>query len=392
MPTFFIIVIALWGLLHAYLALRLVGPLAARPRIRNTLYFFFVALVPLAPSAFFLDDALRWPWDIGLRWAAWTYMGAFTVLFAFILARDLVWWSLRLFDRARRARGKSTLLPASEERRRFLLTATSTGAVGVTGVLTSIGLRQARTTAQVIEVEVPIKGLPDAFDGYHIVQISDIHVGETIDKDFILPIVEKVIALAPDMIAVTGDIVDGSVDRLRADISPLGYLRARDGVFCVTGNHEYYSGVEEWCAHFRELGLSVLNNQHVVIDRSGKKLVLAGVTDIREGKNHPGHTSDPAAAIAGAPQHDVRILLAHQPRSAFEAKEHGYQLQLSGHTHGGQFFPWNLFVGLVQKPVAQGLGQIDELWVYVNRGTCYWGPPLRTGVPAEITSLRLKRA
>ncbi len=384
--------IALWGLLHAYIALRFVAPLRSRRWVRNALYFLFVALVPLAPSAFIVDDLLRSPWDMAFRWAAWTYMGAFTVLFAFVLTRDLLWWSLRLLDHVRAKAGKRPWLPASEERRRFLLTATSTGAVGVTAILTGLGIREARKTAEVVEIEVPIAGLPEAFDGYHIVQISDIHVGETIDKDFILPIIEKISALAPDLVAITGDIVDGSVDRLRADISPLGYLRARDGVFCVTGNHEYYSGVEEWCTHFRELGLSVLNNEHVVISRGTKKLVLAGVTDIREGKNHPGHTSDPARAIAGAPQHDLRILLAHQPRSAFDAKELGYQLQLSGHTHAGQFFPWNLFIGLVQKPVARGLGKIDDLWVYVNRGTCYWGPPLRTGVPAEITSLRLKRA
>jgi predicted MPP superfamily phosphohydrolase len=257
-------------------------------------------------------------------------------------------------------------------------------------MFSGFGIRGARRLPEVMEVEVPIQGLPKELDGYHIVQLSDVHVGETIDKDFILPIVEAVTSLKPDLLALTGDLVDGSVDKLRADVSPLAYLWARDGVYAVTGNHEYYSGAEEWCAHFRELGISMLNNQHVVVERNGKKLVIAGVTDAREGKHTPGHASDPGKALAGAPEHDAKILLAHQPKSAYEAAKHGYQLQLSGHTHGGQFFPWNLFVGLVH-PVARGLGQVDGMWVYVNRGTCYWGPPIRV-VPPEITSLKLRSA
>jgi predicted MPP superfamily phosphohydrolase len=298
---------------------------------------------------------------------------------------------LRGVDRLRARRGKAALLPSSTERRRFLLTATGTAAVGVTSAVTAWGAREARKLPEVVDVEVPIEGLPRELDGYHIVQLSDMHVGETIDQTFILPIVEAVTSLAPDLIALTGDLVDGSVDKLRADISPLGYLRARDGILCVTGNHEYYSGVEAWVQRFRELGLTVLLNQNVLIKRGNAKLLVAGVTDRSEGKKVLGHASNPRLALQDAPEHDVRILLAHQPKSAHEASPHGYALQLSGHTHGGQFFPWNLAVGLVQ-PLGQGLGKIDGMWVYVNRGTCYWGPPNRAGVPAEITSLRLRRA
>jgi predicted MPP superfamily phosphohydrolase len=272
-----------------------------------------------------------------------------------------------------------------------LLRATGNAAVGVTTAITAWGARTARQLPELVEVEVPIADLPREFDGYHIVQLSDVHVGETIDKDFLLPIIEMVTSASPDLIALTGDLVDGSVEKLRADVSPLAYLRAPDGVFCVTGNHEYYSGADAWCERFRELGLTVLLNEHVAIERGDKRLLLAGVTDLREGKNIAGHTSDPAAALKGAPRHDTRILLAHQPRSIAVAKTLGYHLQLSGHTHGGQFFPWNLFVGLVQ-PLSQGLAKFDQTWLYVNRGTCYWGPPNRAGVRAEITSLKLRRA
>jgi len=388
---FLSIVFGLWGLLHLYTAVRLVAPLRIGRAFRRTLYALWALVTPLSPAVFFADRFLGEPYALIYRWVAWTYMGAFSTLFAMIVARDaglLLRSALRIL---RSKRGEHSPDLEEPERRRFLVNATNGGIIGLTGGLTVFGITRARRVPTVVEVEVPIKNLPTAFEGYHIVQISDVHVGETIDKDFILPIVEAVTSLGPDLVAVTGDIVDGSVDKLRADISPLAYLRARDGVYCVTGNHEYYSGADEWCQHFEELGMSVLNNRHVIIERAGKKLALAGVTDAREGKNHPGHRSDPRKAILGAPAHDLSILLAHQPKSAFEAAKHGYALQLSGHTHGGQFFPWNLFVGLVQRPVARGLGKYENLWVYVNQGTCYWGPPIRS-FPAEITSLRLKRA
>jgi predicted MPP superfamily phosphohydrolase len=389
MLTFFLIVTTVWGLVQLYLVRRLIKPVGRR-WLRICLYLLFTLLAIVSPLVLFADQLVE-PVARSYRWFAWTYMGSASTLFSLLVARDLVLLVLRLVDKGRAQRDQPPLLPSSPERRDFLLRASGGAAVGVTGAFGVFGVRKARSLPEVVEVEVPIKGLPKAFDGYHIVQLSDVHVGETIDKDFILPIVEQVTSLAPDLVALTGDLVDGSVDALRADISPFGYLRARDGVYCVTGNHEYYSGAEAWCAHFRELGLSVLLNEHVIITRGDKKLLLAGVTDHREGGRLGGHASDPARALAGAPGHDARILLAHQPRSAYEAAKHGFQLQLSGHTHGGQFFPWNFLVGLVQ-PVSQGLAQIEGMWVYVNRGTCYWGPPLRNFVAPEITSLKLRSA
>ncbi|HEY6880409.1 MAG TPA: metallophosphoesterase [Polyangiales bacterium] len=382
----FVVASALWALLHAYVAVRLLAP-SRLGRVGRTLCALLFALLALAsPQVFTVDQLLREPYNQVFRWAAWIYIGGFTTLFALVVARDLIWLGLRLSERWR-----APVLPTDPERRKFVLRTTGKVALGVTAAVTAWGARAARRVPEVVEVEVPIDGLPREFDGYHIVQLSDVHVGETIDKDFILPIIEQVTSLSPDLIALTGDLVDGSVDKLRADITPFAYLRAPDGVLCVTGNHEYYSGAEAWCARFRELGLTVLNNAHIALERAGKRLVVAGVTDLREGKHVPGHTSDPALALEGAPAHQTRILLAHQPRSIAVAKTLGYHLQLSGHTHGGQFFPWNLFIGLVQ-PLGSGLAKFDRTWLYVNRGTCYWGPPNRAGVPAEITSLRLRRA
>ena len=392
MLGFFVVVNVLWAALHIYVARRLLGPLRVASRTRRRLLYASFALPALlAPLVFMADRWLSPLFALTYRWLAWSYIGAFSTLFALLLVRDLMLLSARGLDKLRARRAQPPLIPESPARRDFLLNASSGVLVSTTAALSAYGLREARKTPEVVQIEVPIRGLPAALDGYHIVQLSDMHVGETIDKDFILPIVEAVTSLAPDLIALTGDLVDGSVDKLRADVSPLAYLRARDGVLCVTGNHEYYSGAEAWCDEYRMLGMTVLNNEHTLIEHAGARMLIAGVTDIREGKHLTGHSSDPVRALAGAPAHDLRLLLAHQPRSALEAHKHGFALQLSGHTHGGQFFPWNLVVGLVQ-PVSQGLAKIGEMWVYVNRGTCYWGPPLRSFVPAEITSLRLKRA
>jgi predicted MPP superfamily phosphohydrolase len=191
------------------------------------------------------------------------------------------------------------------------------------------------------------------------------------------------------MVAVTGDLVDGSVRELSAHVAPLAELQSRHGTFFVTGNHEYYSGAAPWVAELRRLGLRVLMNEHVVVRHEGAEMVVAGVTDFGAHHFDPAQRSDPQAALAGAPSAaGPRVLLAHQPRSAEAAERAGFDLQLSGHTHGGQFWPWNLFVPL-QQPFTAGLNRLRRLWVYTSRGTGYWGPPKRFGAPSEITRLRL---
>jgi len=263
-------------------------------------------------------------------------------------------------------------------------------AVPVLAVLvTLVGFINARRRAVVRHVNVPIAGLPARLHGFSIVQISDIHVGATIKNGYVSRIVDAVNALDADLIAVTGDLVDGSVKRLSTHTEPLRRLSARHGAFFVTGNHEYYSGADAWVAELRRLGLCVLLNEHIVLEHDGEAVVVAGVTDYSAHHFDPAQRSDPAAAIAGAPpQAGVKVLLAHQPRSAYAAAKAGFDVQLSGHTHGGQFFPWNLLVKLLE-PFAAGLHRLDGLWVYVSRGTGYWGPPKRFGAPSEITHLRL---
>jgi len=264
------------------------------------------------------------------------------------------------------------------------------------GLVTALGLWNARRTAAVVSVDVPITGLPLALHGFTVAQISDIHVGATIRHGYLQRIVDTVNRLGADMVAVTGDLVDGTVAQLGAHVAPLAGLRSRHGTFFVTGNHEYYSGAHAWIDALRRLGLTVLMNEHVVL-RHGTgpdhaALVVAGVADFSAHHFDEAHRSDPQAAMAGAPpEAGVRLLLAHQPRSAAAASAAGFDLQLSGHTHGGQFWPWNLFVRF-QQPFTAGLHRLQDLWVYTSRGTGYWGPPKRFGAPSEITHLRLVRA
>jgi hypothetical protein len=305
-------------------------------------------------------------------------MGFFSSLFVFTLLRDVVLAPSMLLVSAPQVPG---LLSASAE---------LSAALAVFATL--VGFVNARRRASVVNVDVPIRNLPEALHGFTIAQISDVHVGPTIKGPYVDAIVDAVNDLKADLIAVTGDIVDGSVRDLAGHTAPLGRLSARHGAYFVTGNHEYYSGEPAWTAEFRRLGLRVLMNEHVVLTHQGARLVVAGVADYGAHHFNPAQRSDPAAALKDAPvDAAARILLAHQPRSAPAAAAAGFDLQLSGHTHGGQFWPWNLFVRL-QQPFTAGLHRLNDLWVYISRGTGYWGPPKRFGSPSEITYLRLVRA
>jgi len=310
-----------------------------------------------------------------LAWIGVLSMGVFSSLFVFTLLRELV------------LLGAHLLLSPSHAA--SLAAATARWVLALTAFVTIAGLHIARRRPKVVEVDIPVAGLPAALHGFSIAQISDVHVGPTIRRGFVEGIVALVNGLQVDLIAVTGDLVDGSVQQLSSHTAPLADLAARHGVYFVTGNHEYYSGERAWTAEIRRLGLRVLKNEHVVLNHDGASLVLAGVTDLSAHHFDAAEHSDPVAALRGSPADaGAKILLAHQPNSAAGAAGAGFDVQISGHTHGGQFWPWNFFVGLFQ-PFTGGLYRLKNLWVYVSRGTGYWGPPNRFGVPSEITRIRL---
>lgn len=366
-------VVAILVLVHLYIGLRLL------PGINPGLAGMLFGIILLAISALLVRIGLVAPslrrsrWSGPLAWAGLLAMGFFSSLLVLTLLRDLVLLVLAIAGAASAAftHGSALAVPL------------------LALLVTAIGFINARRLARVVKVDVPIAGLPQELAGYAIAQISDIHVGPTIKRAYLNAIVTKVNSLKPDAIAVTGDLVDGSVQRLALHTAPLARLAAPDGVFFVTGNHEYYSGAEQWIAEVRRLGLRVLLNEHVIRRRGDAALMIAGVTDFTAQHFNPAHRSDPQLAAAGAPEDvAVKVLLAHQPRSAPAAADAGFHLQLSGHTHGGQFFPWNFFVPL-QQPFVAGLNRVRSLWVYTSRGTGYWGPPKRFGAPSEITLVRL---
>lgn len=310
-----------------------------------------------------------------LAWGGLLSMGFFSSLFVLTLLRDVVLLSAHVFLSAQRA--ASLVAPSAK------------WTIALTMIVTLAGLVIARRRPSIVDVDIPVRDLPQALHGFLIAQISDVHVGPTIRRGFVERVVAIVNGLQADLIAVTGDLVDGSVQQLSSHTAPLAGLTARHGVYFVTGNHEYYSGERAWTAEIRRLGLQVLKNQHVVLQHDGASLVLAGVTDLSSHHFDAAERSDPAMALRGSPvDAGAKILLAHQPNSATAAASAGFDVQLSGHTHGGQFWPWNLFVGFFQ-PLTGGLYRLKNLWVYVSRGTGYWGPPNRFGVPSEITRIRL---
>lgn len=236
-------------------------------------------------------------------------------------------------------------------------------------------------------VTVEIPGLDRSLDGFRIAQISDVHIGETLGRDFAKQVADQVNALEPDLVAVTGDLIDGSVARLRDEVAPLGQLRGKHGVFYVTGNHEYYHGGSSWEAEGRKLGFTVLHNEHRVV--ADGKLVVGGVTDVEGARFSEAHAPRVDLAFAQAPAGVPRILLAHQPRFAKQAKDALVSLMLSGHTHGGQIFPFMAFV-LLQQPVIGGFARIHGVPTYTSNGTGYWGPPFRIGPRGEVTEITLK--
>ena len=381
----FLLAIALWCGLHYYLYRRYtrvgLGTRAKRAVAVGLGVLALVAPVTMGLGRLIGGDPAAAP----VFWAAYIYMAFLSIVIALTVLGDfgrLLAWSANKLGVAPKV---------DPSRRTFLLGGLNVTALGVAGVTTGLGVLEARRTAVVEHVDVPITGLDDALDGFKIAQITDLHASPTIRRPFIERVVGQVNALDADLVAVTGDIADAYVPDRGEDLAVLGDLRSRHGSFYVTGNHEYYWDAPGWIAHMRSLGIRPLLNEHVVIDHDGGAMVVGGVTDHRAGTVIPGHASDPHKAAEGAPAGLFRLLLAHQPRSIFEASRAGFDLQISGHTHGGQFVPWNFIVWLAQ-PFTTGLHAYEKMKIYVSRGTGYWGPPVRTGIPPEITLLTLRKA
>jgi predicted MPP superfamily phosphohydrolase len=376
---FFAIMVAIVGGIHAYIWVRLVRDTALPQPWRLVATLALLLLALWVPASFFIRRTLE---DRALAsllvWPAMVWLGVMFVCFCVLLATDV----MRLAVLIAGAR------PSDPGRRLFLARLWGGVIASATAAATGVALVEA-TRVRVKELRVPLRRLPAALDGTTIVQITDVHIGPTLGRGFLEEVVARVNALEPDIVAITGDLVDGSVEELGDAVRPLAGLRARHGVYFVTGNHEYYSGVNPWLDFLRRLGVKVLRNERVTIGAGADSFDLAGVDDFSSKGMAPGHDGpDLAGALAGRDPERELVLLAHQPRAVAEAAHLGVGLQLSGHTHGGQVWPFKYLVYL-QQPFVAGLAREKDTWIYVSCGTGFWGPPMRLLAPPEITRVVL---
>lgn len=367
---------------HLYLWHRMLRApqIAPRPRRAGTIV---IAVMGVAmPLAMFFVQVL--PRSLGaiLSFAVYTWMGFAALLTACLLAGELP--RLMALGAIRLRTGQTI-----DEARRTFLSRLIAGVAGIiTLSLSGAGVAEALGTVALKNVKISLRKLPKELSGLRIVQLTDVHIGPMIGREWLEGIVARVNALDPDLVVITGDLVDGSVAALRDHVAPLAQLKSKHGVYFVTGNHEYYSGVKSWVEHLGQLGLRVLRNEHVTIGEGAASFDLAGVDDHTGGQFEKDHGADVPKALAGRDPNRECILLAHQPKEIIEAAKLGVGLQISGHTHGGQVFPATLLVRL-QQPFTAGLDRLGDTQIYVSRGTGYWGPPMRVAAPAEITILEL---
>lgn len=368
---------------HYYLWARLVRDTALPPPVRLGLSIALCLLGLSMPVMLLGQRSLPREVTHVLAFVAYGWMGVAFFLFFALVSVELLRPLLRLWFA--KAAAPDALDAATDEGKRLALSRIAGGVAAALGVGTSTyGLTKALGSIPIERVTVALPKLPRSLSGLSIVQISDVHIGPTMGRVWLQGVVEKVNSLDPDVVVITGDLVDGTVAVLGPEVRPLADLKAKHGVFFVTGNHEYYSGASDWVLFLGSLGIRVLENEHVRIERDGASLDLAGVNDFNA--PHGGH--DVAKAVEGRDPSRALVLLAHQPRSITEAVKHGVGLQLSGHTHGGQMFPWNLLVRL-QQPFVAGLHRLEGTHIYVHRGTGFWGPPMRVGAPPEIARIEL---
>ena len=376
----FLTALGLFALLHLYVAHRLFVAPALPPVLAIVGCALLAVLLALVPVGFFFSRKDRgWPSRVFPPLAI-GWLGVSAVLLTVTAVTDLGRLLYGLLH---------GWLGAVAALRQARLQA---GVIALgTAVLVPFAMWTARGRLVLSRVRVPLEKLTPGVAGLRIVQISDLHIGDRLGEEFLRRVVDRVNALRPDVVAITGDLVDGPAHVVEGALKPLADLVAPHGVYFVTGNHEYYWGGRESVQMVEALGLTVLHNEHRVVQREGGAVVIGGIPDLHGGRFLADHESRPDLVFAGAPEGAPRVLLAHQPRAVIRAAPHGVDLMLTGHTHGGQIFPFHFFVRL-QQPVVRGLRRLLGVWVYAHRGTGFWGPPMRLFSTPEIAEITLTPA
>lgn len=404
-------------LLHAFLWLRLVRSTTRPGRLRRWLTVLTVVLAVLPTAAVVGRRSLPFSVQGPLDWVGYSWLGVAFYAFLALLVLEPVRWVLRAVQRRRapapapaaepatapgpepdaEPTAEPTAAPAAapaDVSRRLFLARSLAVTAGVAAVSTAgYGAWAANSAPVVRRVPIRIAGLAPELAGYTVVTFSDGHLSATYGGRRFERLVETVNAQQPDVVAIVGDLVDGSLSELREDVAPLGDLVSRQGAFFVTGNHEYFvPDTEDWLRHLPTLGVDVLRNERVELGRSGASFDLAGIDDRTAAESGlPGHGADLDAALDGRDDSRPVVLLAHQPVQVEQARAAGVDLQLSGHTHGGQLWPFDYAV-LLDQPAVEGLSRQGDTQLYVTAGAGYWGPPMRVGARPEVTVIELQPA
>jgi uncharacterized protein len=374
-----VFIIAAW--IYIWRRLILTSKLSPKKQRALTWFFFFLLFVELV-TPFITRWSRHSRHPLNFLIVTYVILGFVDLLLFFTIAKDIVLLASKLFPSTRQ----------NPSRRLFLTQSLNLAAIGLAGGATIIGTETALAGPEIKKISVPVPNLHPDLHGFKIVQITDFHIGNLVQQKQVEHVVDLIKSLEPDLIAFTGDFADGPVSELINSTEPLRNISAPYGKFYVTGNHEYYWDVDEWTDRAKALGFDYLYNEHRNVKIKNATLTVGGVADYNCKRSRPDHETDPIGSLKGATPSDFKILLAHQPKSCFAAFDAGYDLQISGHTHNGQFFPNSLVIKLFH-PYVKGLNlHKNKMWVYVSAGTGFWGPPQRLGIPSEVTLLTLTNA
>ena len=314
-----------------------------------------------------------------IAWLAYAGLGTVSLLFFVQVGADLL-----LLVKSLLAKNHSF----DPHRRAFLGLSAKTIVGGIAGIGSIWGMYQALKEPVIKRVEIKIEALPESLKGFRMAQITDLHVGSMITGKFVERVSRKIQKLNADMLFFTGEAADGSVQSYGKHLNSLAEIHPKYGKYFVTGNHEYYSDMNGWLQLIEGLGFKILVNESQNIIVNDATIMITGIPDRSGGHFSSFHKTDMKKAMGGMNSSDLKILLAHQPGDVEHATKYGFDLQLSGHTHGGQYFPFSLLVQMAH-PFLKGLHKRDNTWIYINQGTGYWGPPFRIGTEPEITEIVL---
>jgi predicted MPP superfamily phosphohydrolase len=395
---FVLLVFTLVVLFHLYLWKRLVRD-TTRPgrarRIGNWVMLGLTVLVfvTLIVGRFVGPEVSRW-----FSWPGYVWFGLMVYLLVFLALLELPRLALRRWARGAPLVASATTdvadvadvpaAPPVASRRVFISRVAAVTAGVASAGMVGTGMVSALGPPELTRVRIPLRRLDPSLAGFRIAVVADIHLGPLRGRGHTERIVRMINETSPDLVAVVGDLVDGTVPELGSAAEPLRDLVSREGTFFVTGNHEYFSGYQPWLTELERLGVHPLRNERTSITRGGAAFELAGVNDVIGESYADGPDFD--RALSGRDPSRPVVLLAHQPIQVDDAVAHDVDVQLSGHTHGGQLYPFHYIVRLAQ-PSVSGLSKVDDTWLYVTRGAGFWGPPVRIGAAPEITIVELDR-